>query len=642
MKIISVIPLRKGILKGDLTYFSSLDIQAGDIVYVPLRNKKTLALVTRSDELRDAKSGVKGMNFNLRKVSENKGKSIFRKEYLETIFETSMYFVQNYNNAFSSLIPKIFIEEYDKISHQDIKIIDPNRDNLQAEKLLFQYPLLDRISVYKTLIRESFARGKSIFIVMPTELDIDKFSEYLSKGIENFAFSLHSGNTPKKNLLHYQKIMSEEHPVLIIATTAFLSIPRGDLGTIILEHESSSAYRTIARPHLDLRIFIEIFASKIKAKLILADEILRYETIARKELDNLNPLHPISYRVEFEGAIETLSREKKQIGDKFKILEDSSILQIKNTLERKKNVFIFSLRKGLSTMTVCRDCRNIISCDKCSSPLVLYTSSLNKKKLFLCNKCGDEKDPNTVCDSCGSWNLVPLGIGTDTVYEYAKELFPGTKIFKLDKESAKTALGAKKIAKEFEDSKGSILIGTEMALFYLKEKVVLSLIASFDSLWSIPNFRMGEKILKILISIVNITTEKLVIQAKNTNDGAINALEKRNLLSFVREELEDRNLLGYPPYKKFIKVIFFGSKEDTQKAREALKEIFREYSPEIFSGFIPKIKDKYATNMLIKLDLYQWSLPSLKIGGNIDQNLFKKLSGLPDDFQVMVDPEDLL
>src|SRR5680860_529358 len=115
MKILSVIPLKKSILKGNLTYFSSLDIPVGSIVSVPLRNKKTLGLVVATEDLSQEKSNVKKMNFNLKKETKN----------------------------------------------------------IKAEKLLFQYPFEERMSIYKTLIRESFAKRKSVFIVLPTEIDIE-------------------------------------------------------------------------------------------------------------------------------------------------------------------------------------------------------------------------------------------------------------------------------------------------------------------------------------------------------------------------------------------------------------------------------------------------------------------------------------
>lgn len=646
MRIISVIPLKKGILKGDLTYFSNLEIKAGDIVSVPMRSKETLALVTSSEELQQAKSDIKKMNFNLRKVTKNKGPSVFLPEFFETIFDTCKYFAQNKNNAITSLIPNSFIESYDKlakISQKEVpvKILDTEQ-NLRAEKLLFQYPLEERISVYKTLVRESFARGKSVFLVLPTQSDIEKFNDYLSKGIEQFTFSIHSGISVKKNLTTCEKILNSTHPLLIIGTAPFLSIPRKDISTVILENESSNSYRMIQRPHLDLRVFAEIYASKINARFIMASEMLRFETIARKEVDNLNPLHPLSFRIESADKIEIAGKELPEGKKKFQILKDESVQEIKFALENNKNVFIFSLRKGLATMTVCKDCGETVSCEKCSAPLVLYLSNQGKKRIFACNRCMREIDGDVACKTCGSWNLMPLGIGTDTVYEEIEKLFPEHRIFKLDKESAKTAAGAKKIVKEFEENSGAILVGTEMAFFYLQNKVPLSIIASFDSLWSIPNFKMSEKIIQIILSMTANTSGNIIIQTKNENDPAILAIKSGNLLSFIREELEDRKNLGYPPYKRFIKITYLADKENTTRSREMLQEILKEYEPEIFSGFVSRLKGQYVTNALIKIETKKWSLPELSLNSTIDENLLQKINSLPFTFEIQVDPEDLL
>ncbi len=647
MKIVSVIPFKKGIPKGDLTYFTSLDIHLGNIVSVPVRSKETLALVVSIEELKETKSNIKGMNFKLRKVTEDKGDSVFLKELMYTIFDINKFFAQHQNNSISSLIPNIFIEKYDKIlkiKNKEEKIIDDKR-NLRAEKFLFQYGIKERISVYKTLVRESFARGKSVFMVLPTEFDIEIFYKELSRGIEQFTFSVHSGITPKKNLTAYEEIITSSHPVLIIGTPPFLAIPRRDIGTIILEHENSNAYKMIRRPYFDLRVFVETYASKIKARLIMADEILRFETIGRMERDNFLPLHPLSFRIDFDGKIEVVEAaygEKERKEKEFRIFSDETIEEITQVLKSRKNVFIFSLRKGLATMTVCRDCGESVNCEECQAPLVLYLSHKGDKRMFVCNRCETDRGGEKLCDKCGSWNLMPLGIGTDTVYEEINKFFPKEKILKLDKESAKTALGAKKIVKDFNENKGSILIGTEMAFFYLKNKIPLSLISSFDSLWSIPNFKMSEKIIQIVLSAIGNTTEKLIIQTKNEKDGAILAIKSGNLLSFVREELEIRKKLGYPPFKRFIKIVFQGDKTETLKAKKILEEMFEEYSPLIYNGFVPRLKDKYVTNALIKIDPLNWSLPEFSLNSSFDENLFVKISSLPSSFEVLVDPEDLL
>ena len=642
MKIVTVIPLKKGVFKENLTYFTTKDIENGSIVTVSIRNKKILGLVVSVENVNELKSDIKNFDFNLKKIIDVKEKSIFLKEFIESVFLIGKYFVSKNNYSMISLIPTIIREEYDKISkyikNKD-NLINTNNlpNNIKAEKLLFQAQYEDRISFYKTLIRGSFAQKKSIYIVLPTEKDINEFSQLLEKGIENFVITIHGGLSPKKQLKKIEQIIGSSHPLLIIGTALYLSIPRLDLGTIVLEHENSNAYKMIAKPHFDLRTYVELFASKIKAKLILGDFLLRYETIARKELDGLNEVLTMSYRTNFDGEIETSGKE-----DKFKILTNKSLKEINDTLIKNQNVFIFSLRKGLATMTVCRNCNEPVMCDECRAPLVLYLSRDQKKRMFSCNRCKKEKSPETTCSNCSSWDLVPLGIGTDTVYQEMKKFFPHVKVFKLDKESVKNNSTAEKIIKEFEENKGSVLIGTEMAFYYMNNKVPLSVISSFDSLWSIPNFRMSEKIVQLMISIISKTKYKLIIQTKNENDRAIISTINENLLSFVREELYDRKKLGYPPYVRFIKINHLGDREKSINAKEILSEIFNEYNPEIFSGFIAKEKGKYSTNALIKIETKNWSLPELSINSNIDQNLFNKLISLPSVFSITIDPEDLL
>lgn len=649
MRIVTVIPLQKGAFKTDLTYFTAKDVENGSIVGVPIRNKKILALVVSSEDLSNAKKDIKDMSFKLKKIVEIKKHSIFRDEFLESTFLLSSYFVSKKNSAVISLIPSLFREKYDEIEKFSPKEIPSEKSteinlpekNIITEKLLFQASFEDRISFYKTLIRGNFALKKSVFIVLPTEYDIEIFKQALSKGIENFTFTIYGSLKPNKIIENYEQIINSSHSVLILGTTQFLSIPRMDISTIILEHESSNAYKMIPRPHFDMRTFVELFSSKIGAKFILADTLLRFETIERIKTENFGEVYPISFRTNFD-RIKIDIINPNNTDEKFKLFSEDTLEEIENTINNKKNVFIYSLRKGLATYTICKDCNETINCEECLAPLVLYLSRDGKKRMFVCNKCNTEKDPETKCTNCNGWNLMPLGIGTDTILEEIKNKFPNNKIFKLNKESVKTSNEAEKIIKEFEKTHGSILIATEMAFFYLKEKVNLSVIASFDGLWTIPNYKISERIIQLLLSTLSNTERKLIIQTKNKDDGAILAIKSENLLSFVREELQDRKNLNYPPFKRFIKITYLGDKEGSIEAKKILTELLKEYSPDIFGGFVSKNKNQYVTNALIKLDLQKWSLPEISTGGTIDKNLFNLLSSLPFSYEVSVDPEDLL
>ncbi len=649
MKIITLIPFQKGIPKDEFSYFSSKNITNGSIVSIWMRNKKILGLVINSEKLSNEKYNIKEMPFVLKKIDKIKEEMIFKKELIFSLLSFSKYFVIKKNIAFSFLIPNIFINQYDKIAKIKNNFKKENEkenysENVKIEKLLFQNSLEDRISFYKTLIRSSFAQKKSIFIILPTQKDILNFESYLSKGIEKFIFKIHGNLSPKKQLEQIEKILTNEHPIVILGTAPFLTLAREDIKTIILEKESSNSYKTIKKPYLDLRIFAEIFAFHIKAKFILADTFLRFESIARREIDNFSEISPLSFRINFNGEIIILNKKESNSLDnlkdkKFKILTNYSIQEIKENLKNKKNVFIFSLRKGLATMTICNDCSEVVMCDKCNAPVVLYQTK-DKKKIFICNKCNSQKSSEITCANCNSWNLISLGIGTDRVLEEITKIFPNENILKIDKENVKTNKQAEEIIKNLDKNPGSILIGTEMALFYLNKKIALSIIASFDSLWSIPNFRMSEKIIQTINKITEKTEEKLIIETKNEEDEILNAIKIDNLTSFTRNEIRDRKILNYPPYKRFIKISFSGNKEENVKIRKFLLDNFNEYNPEIFNIFLTKFKEKFITNLLIKIEIKNWSLPEITDNSIIDLNLFNKLSNLPNSFLVNIDPED--
>ncbi|MEO5635290.1 MAG: hypothetical protein ABIS26_01815, partial [Candidatus Paceibacterota bacterium] len=227
MKIVTVIPLAKGITLTDLTYFTSKEIPSGSIVTVPIRNKKTLGLVVSVEDVSEAKKNIKEMNFNLKKIIDVKDGTIFSREYLYAVIEAGKYFISSKNTAVTSLIPALFREKYDEILKFSKKFseeknptihIKENKKNIRVEKFLLQASREDRISTYKTLIRGSFADKKSIYIIFPSEREIENFREHLSRGIEQFTFVMHSGLSSKKILEAVENIITLDHSTLVLCT----------------------------------------------------------------------------------------------------------------------------------------------------------------------------------------------------------------------------------------------------------------------------------------------------------------------------------------------------------------------------------------------------------------------------------------
>jgi len=651
MYILTVIPIKKGLQKEYLTYFSAKNIPLGSIVSAPLRQKFVDAIVIDIENAEDLKSEIKNKKYELKKINEIKGYSPFSYNFLKSCEKMKYYTNSNTGLIIDSLLPKIFLENLDKLNiKKDNKTNDDNNEvKPKNEKLIFQNSFEDRIGWYKTLIRESFAKKESILIITPTIYDTEIFGKELSKGIENYVYIL-NGDIPSKNILtSYNKIVTESHPILIISTPVFLSIPRNDIKTIILEKENSPSYKQIKRPFIDIRSFIEIFSSINGNKLIIGDTILRPETLHRHDKGELGEITSPSFRLK-EAKKQILVDMKKEFEEKknkkFEIFGDDVKQIIESGIKNKESIFIYTNRKGLAPVTVCNDCGHTLNCPFCSTPIVLYGTKqmtaniVTTKRIFMCNKCGKKETTEIRCPLCDSWNLTPLGIGTDRIREELEKLFSDAKIYQIDKENT-TDKEAKNIIKDFEKNKGSILIGTEMAFSYIHNEVDHSIIVSIDGLLSIPSFNITQKILQTILKLQNITKSNLVIQTRNIENVILNNIINGNILTLIRQDLKEREFFNYPPFKKIIKITFIGNKIESEKAKNYLEKILQDYDPQIFSAFIGKIKGEFVTNTIIKIDPNIWPLPTSD-KNIINEDLAFKLSSLPFSFSVNIDPEDLL
>ena len=283
MYVIEIIPISRGILSDSLSYFTSKEIGIGAIVTVPLRNKNINGIVISVKKAEDMKSEIKSAGFALKKIDKIKSIDFFTEAFMEMINEVAQYYATSTGAILNILVPKYIQENIGKLkSIKDGKVIRKKEALTVKEKYAVQGDHEERYGTWKGLIRQEFAKKKSVMFVMPTIEDVEYAFELFEKGIEGYAFILHGSMTPKKILEVWNNIMSEKHPIVVITTGGFLPLPRDDIETIVVENESSRSYKIPRRPFLDIRNVCEIYANKRGIKIFFADSLLRIETLWRE------------------------------------------------------------------------------------------------------------------------------------------------------------------------------------------------------------------------------------------------------------------------------------------------------------------------------------------------------------------------
>jgi len=171
-----------------------------------------------------------------------------------------------------------------------------------------------------------------------------------------------------------------------------------------------------------------------------------------------------------------------------------------------------------------------------------------------------------------------------------------------------------------------------MALTYLEKPVENSAVAAIDSLFSIPDFRINEKIMNILLRIRSLTQKAFVIQTRSRDQEIFDYAIKGNLVDFYRDEIEGRKALNYPPFTTLIKLTAKGPKPKVAEDMKMVEQTFADYSPLVFPAFIESVNNKSIMHALIRVERKQW----------VNNEALEKLLALPPHFGVNVDPENLL
>jgi len=638
MYLIEVSPLKN--IKGfrSLSYFSRYDFKPGDIVSVPFRNREILAMVIANKSLKSVKTDVKNSDFMPRKIKKQEPVKLSTEAFVQAVLNTAKYLVAPSGQVFSQAVPSALLKYKDRI-----KIESTKHKSRKSEDRIFRQLLVgfeqERIEDYKALCRRQLALGKDTIIITENMQTARKIHAKLSVGIASMISLFDTEKTPLQIVNQLQNIADKKGAKVIIGTSFALATPSQNLGMIIIEQESSTAFRRMAYPNTDMRILAEYLAKEHNADIVYSDAFLSLRNYMYLYKEEAHVIGNLAKRIRKPTRLRLIDLSKElQYSKDYKLsypmVSRQIIGEMTHFLNQNSKVFIHVPKKGIAGQTVCNDCAFVLHCPKCKANLKLKTDRKEQKARFFCARCGYSKRSDINCPKCNSWRLVPLGVGIESVHNYIKDKFQGLKIFTVyQDENIKEKTIQENMEEFLKDDTPAILLGTNKALQYLPEdSVEYAASLSPDSLFSIPDFEIEEKVFATLTKIVEKTKERFDIQAKDPDNKTINLFVKKDAHRFIKRELTLREKLMWPPYVVLLKVVAHGSKKEVIENMQKFIELFAEYKPRIFRDFI-QIDDKTVElPSLIRIPYELWP-------DNVE-DLHEKLSLLPQSFSIHVNPEE--
>ena len=297
MNLITVIPIISIKKLGILSYFSSLDLNIGDMVEININNRKLEAIVLKIEDLKNAKQEIRSQDFSIKKITNIIQKKAIDQKVLKSIESSAFGIGTNVATILDNLI----------------------QQKILTEALVFKKNTNNKIN--------------SKAFITPTIYSLKK--HYGGSDLENKVI-FHSELSAKKQIENLEKIKSLE-AVNIFCTPSLLPMIKENLNEVTLMDSSSRYYKSFLEG-LDLKVFLERLFTDIGIKLNLEDDMRGSDV--KVELVEMN------------------DREYKQ---KSIYISNVLGQKMKDTLNMnpKAKVFLYTQRKGAYTSIVCEDCGDL-------------------------------------------------------------------------------------------------------------------------------------------------------------------------------------------------------------------------------------------------------------------------------------------
>lgn len=638
-------------------------ISVGSIAEVPFGKKKIRGIVAKL--LEDEKKKEQNITYELKSVLSIKQSFTIPPEYVRVAKWVSEYYLCSLGEAISLFLPPALIRAR-KIKQDDIGTSNADKQLSKAQEAVFQElkqklgnsgnpkPSLllgvtssGKTEIYIKLAREVLAQGKQVVVLVPEIILTPQTVERFEAVFKGKIALIHSELSKSERLKNYEDFYNGVKPIIIGPRSALL-VPSDKLGLIIIDEENEAAYKQEKNPKYNAVRLAEEISKETGALLLLGGATPTIETYHRATKGEIDLFElPARYSGDSMPKAEIVDLKEEIKGGNYSPISEKLQEAVYKTLQTNRHVFLFLNRRGAATFISCRECGEVILCPNCSIPLVYHLDEINPRGLnaastqgvLNCHHCDYTTKVPYSCPVCGSYKIKYFGAGVEKIEAEIRQLFPSAKIRRIDSRILNSKSDYFNLYKDLKDGKIDILIGTQIIAKGLDIPTVdLVGIISADVGLHLPYYKADEKTFQILTQVSGRSGRgenegKTLIQTYWPESRAVQAAKEHDYKLFYKQEIENREIFGDPPFSHLVRVV----SEDIhrEKAKEAIEKIAEEAKKrEIeYTGpakaFLSKIRGKHRYHIIFKVK----ELPNKAL-----TEVFKTNPYLHWD----VDPEDLL
>lgn len=495
------------------------------------------------------------------------------------------------------------------INNSSFKTLTNNQKNvfdsvLKTNKLvslLYGITGSGKTEVYLHLAREYLNKGYEVLILVPEIALTPQMIQRVKERFNDVIF-YHSELTDQERYEQYKRIKNNETKI-VVGTRSSIFLPFNNLGLVIVDEEHDTSYKQDNTPCYNAISVAKKIANDFNGKVLLASATPSLDSYTRalkgeyqflKLEERINNMLP---SIEIVDLVTEVKTKNSYIISKC--LKES----IQETLNNHKQAIILLNRRGYSTVVRCKDCGETLMCESCDIPLTYHKD----ENILKCHQCGRAYSLNRKCKKCGSTSFMFYGFGTKKVEEELNNLFPNSRIERMDRDKVSKKGSYNQILSRVANREIDILIGTQMIAKGLDyPDVTLVGILNGDAGLMHQDFNSSKLTFDLLMQASGRSGRanskgKCIIQAFNPDHFVLKAVLSQSYEYFYNIEMNYRNKLNYPPYTHIIEILVSDiNKERLNKSAEYVYNKLVQSDMKIYKPVdITKINKLYRKRILI-------------------------------------------
>lgn len=418
-----------------------------------------------------------------------------------------------------------------------------------------------KTEVYLRSVQDALARGKTAIVLVP-EIALTLWigrqcRAWFGARFEGVAV-LHSALSDVERAREWWRVRNRQARV-VVGTRSAVFAPVENLGLVIVDEEQENSYKQEETPRYHGRDVAIVRAKLENAAALLGSATPSLETY-HHAVNGKYELLTMSARVENRSlaAVEIVDlREDFQQTHQTSPISRTLHEGIAECLSFNTQALVLINRRGYSWSVLCRSCGASVQCVNCSISMTHHKS----RNRLECHYCGSIQAVPKACPKCDSKYVYFFGEGSEHLEERLRKEFPGARIARLDRDTARTKQQYQETLGAFAGGALDILVGTQMlAKGHDFQGVTLVGVVSADSSLSLPDFRAAERTFQLLTQVAGRAGRgelpgRVLIQTYYPEHYAIQDAVRQDYLSFYERELHFRRVMAYPPFTSLANVI---------------------------------------------------------------------------------------